>query len=41
MDITRAKFNELTSSLVDNTLEPVREALKDAGLQASDIEKCF
>lgn len=39
MDITRAKFNELTSSLVDNTLEPVREALKDAGLQASDIEK--
>ncbi|MBU5427128.1 molecular chaperone DnaK [Tissierella pigra] len=39
MDITRAKFNELTSSLVDKTLEPVREALKDAGLQASDIEK--
>ncbi len=39
MDITRAKFNELTSSLVDRTLEPVREALKDAGLQSSDIEK--
>ena len=39
LDITRAKFNELTSSLVDNTLEPVRAALKDAGLQASDIEK--
>ncbi len=39
MDITRAKFNELTSDLVDKTLEPVREALKDAGLQASDIEK--
>jgi len=39
MDITRAKFDELTASLVDNTLEPVKEALKDAGLQASDIEK--
>ncbi|WMM23512.1 molecular chaperone DnaK [Tissierella sp. MB52-C2] len=39
MDITRAKFNELTSNLVDKTLEPVKEALKDSGLQASDIEK--
>ncbi|WP_313756354.1 molecular chaperone DnaK [Tissierella sp.] len=39
MDITRAKFNELTSDLVDKTLEPVKEALKDSGLQASDIEK--
>ncbi len=39
MDITRAKFDELTSSLVDQTLEPVRLALKDAGLQSSDIEK--
>lgn len=39
MDITRAKFEELTSDLVDKTLEPVREALKDAGLQASEIEK--
>ncbi|TJX14737.1 molecular chaperone DnaK [Tissierella creatinini] len=39
MDITRAKFEELTSHLVDSTLEPVRMALKDAGLQASEIEK--
>lgn len=39
MDITRAKFDELTSSLVDQTLEPVRLALKDAGLQSSDVEK--
>ena len=39
MDITRAKFDELTSSLVEKSLEPVRLALKDAGLQASDIEK--
>ncbi|MCK9443134.1 MAG: molecular chaperone DnaK [Tissierellaceae bacterium] len=39
MDLTRAKFNELTSELVDKTLGPVREAIKDAGLQASEIEK--
>ena len=39
VDITRAKFDELTSSLVDKSLEPVKQALKDAGLQASDIEK--
>lgn len=39
MDITRAKFNELTSELVDKTLEPVKAALKDAGLQPSEIEK--
>ncbi len=39
MDITRVKFNELTSHLVDKTLGPVREALKDSGLKASEIEK--
>ena len=39
MDITRAKFQELTSYLVDKTLEPVRAAIKDAGLQPNDIEK--
>ncbi|MGO1469092.1 MAG: molecular chaperone DnaK [Tissierella sp.] len=39
MDITRAKFEELTSSLVDKTMQPVKDALKDAGLKASDIEK--
>ncbi|HZK33112.1 MAG TPA: molecular chaperone DnaK [Tissierellaceae bacterium] len=39
MDITRAKFNELTSSLVDKTIGPVKEALKDAGVKAADIEK--
>lgn len=39
MDITRAKFDELTSDLVDLTIEPVKLALKDAGLSASDIEK--
>jgi molecular chaperone DnaK len=39
IDITRAKFNELTSHLVDKTLGPVREALKDARLKASEVEK--
>ncbi|MGM0395451.1 MAG: molecular chaperone DnaK [Bacillota bacterium] len=39
MDITRAKFDELTSDLVDMTIEPVKAALKDAGVVASDIEK--
>ncbi|MDR7870188.1 MAG: molecular chaperone DnaK [Tissierellaceae bacterium] len=39
MDITRAKFEELTSDLVDKTIEPVKLALKDAGLQPNEIEK--
>ncbi|HZJ99298.1 MAG TPA: molecular chaperone DnaK [Tissierellaceae bacterium] len=39
MDISRAKFEELTSDLVDRTIEPVKSALKDAGLQPSDIQK--
>jgi chaperone protein dnaK len=39
MDIKRAKFEELASNLVDKTLVPVREALNDAGLTASEIDK--
>ena len=39
MDITRAKFEELTADLVEKTIEPVKLALKDAGLAASDIDK--
>ncbi|HHU54567.1 MAG TPA: molecular chaperone DnaK [Mollicutes bacterium] len=39
MSLTRAKFEELISDLVDSTLTPVRNALKDAGLKASDIDK--
>ncbi len=39
MNLTRAKFEELTSDLIDSTLIPVRNALKDAGLKASDIDK--
>ena len=38
MDITRAKFDELTGSLVEKTMEPTRRALKDAGLSTSDID---
>lgn len=37
--ITRAKFNELTSHLVEQTMEPTRKALKDSGLSVNDIEK--
>ncbi|MDO5037059.1 MAG: molecular chaperone DnaK [Tissierellia bacterium] len=39
MDLSRAKFNELTGDLVKATEEPVRSALKDADLAASDIDK--
>ena len=39
MTLTRAKFNELTADLVDRTMTPVRKALQDAGLQASDLKK--
>ena len=39
MDIKRAKFEELASDLIDKTLVPVREALNDAGLTASEIDK--
>lgn len=39
MDITRAKFDELTSDLVDKTIEPVKQALQDAGITASEVEK--
>ena len=39
MNITRAKFEELISDLVNSTLEPVRKALKDAKLDKKDIDK--
>ena len=39
MDLTRAKFDELTHHLVERTVEPVRKALQDAGLTASDLGK--
>ena len=39
MNLTKAKFDELTSDLVEKTAEPVRRALSDAGLSASELSK--
>ncbi|QNO13570.1 molecular chaperone DnaK [Alkalicella caledoniensis] len=39
INLSRAKFNEITSDLVEATMTPVRRALKDAGLSAQDIHK--
>ena len=37
--LTRAKFNEMTADLVEATMGPVRQALSDSGLKASDLHK--
>ncbi len=39
LTLTRAKFNELTADLVENTMGPVKRAMSDAGLKPSDLEK--
>lgn len=39
MDLTRAKFEELTAHLVEKTIEPTKRALSDANLSPSDIDK--
>ena len=39
LSLSRAKFNELTAVLVEATMEPVRQALKDSGLQIGDLSK--
>ena len=39
ISISRAKFDELTKDLVDETRKPVEDALSDAGLKSSDIDK--
>ena len=39
MSITKAKFEDLISDLVESTTEPVRKALKDAKLTSKDIDK--
>ena len=39
MALTRAKFNELTAQLVEKTAGPVKQAMSDSGLKASDIHK--
>ena len=37
--LTRSKFNELTSDLVEKTMVPLRNAIKDAGLSSGEIDK--
>ncbi len=39
LELTRAKFEELTRELVEKTLGPVQQSLKDSGLQPSDINR--
>ena len=39
MDITRAKFDQLTADLVNQTIEPMKKAMADAGVSNSDISK--
>jgi len=39
MNLTRAKFDELTAHLVERTMGPTRQALADAGLTPADIDK--
>jgi molecular chaperone DnaK len=39
LTLTRAKLNEITHDLVERTVGPVKQALKDAGLEAKDIEQ--
>lgn len=39
LNLTRAKFEELSEGLVERTLGPTRQAMKDAGMSASDIDK--
>ncbi|WP_096153335.1 molecular chaperone DnaK [Bacillus sp. FJAT-45066] len=39
LTLTRAKFDEISSSLVERTMGPVRQSLKDAGISASELDK--
>ncbi|AST92635.1 MULTISPECIES: molecular chaperone DnaK [Sutcliffiella] len=39
LTLTRAKFDELTAHLVERTMKPVRQALSDAGISASELDK--
>jgi len=39
INLSRAKFEELTADLVEKTMGPTRQALKDAGMKSSDIDK--
>ncbi len=39
MELTRAKLNELTADLVEKTVEPMKQAIKDAGITSDDIDQ--
>ena len=39
MDLTRARFDQLTKDLVDRTIEPMNKAMQDAGVTSSDLAK--
>ncbi len=39
MDLTRARFDQLTSSLVERSIEPMNKAMRDAGVTASELDK--
>lgn len=39
INLTRAKFNELTADLVEKTLQPIRQSLDDAGLKPADVDR--
>lgn len=39
MDLTRAKFDEISSHLVEKTIEPMKKALDDAGLSSQDLDR--
>ncbi|ARI77013.1 molecular chaperone DnaK [Halobacillus mangrovi] len=39
MNLTRAKFEELSADLIERSMKPTRQAMKDAGMSASDIHK--
>jgi molecular chaperone DnaK len=39
INLSRAKFNELTVDLVEKTLQPIRQSLDDAGLKPSDVDR--
>ena len=39
MDVTRARFDQLTKDLVDKTIEPMHKAMRDAGVSSADLAK--
>nr|WP_298568322.1 molecular chaperone DnaK [uncultured Mogibacterium sp.] len=39
MDLTRARFDQLTSDLVDRSIEPMNKAMRDAGVTSADLDK--